>query len=83
MFMIAKEENHWLDLEVKNLLKIYRLAYWGFSFFVTSTSGPVRPQSTCIAVSGVFRTIDPPPPLHQASVSSPRTKCGGYTLAGR
>jgi hypothetical protein len=29
------------------------------------------------AVSGVFRTIDPPPPLHPASVSSPRTKGGG------
>ncbi len=33
------------------------------------------------AVSGVFRTIDPPPPLHQARVSSPATKAGGYTLA--
>jgi hypothetical protein len=35
---------------------------------------------TCIeyrAVSGVCRTIDPPPPLPLASVSSPRTKCGG------
>jgi hypothetical protein len=31
------------------------------------------------AVSGVFRTIDPPPPLHPESVSSPRTKGGGYT----
>jgi hypothetical protein len=30
------------------------------------------------AVSGVFRTIDPPPPLHSASVSSPCTKGGGY-----
>jgi hypothetical protein len=29
------------------------------------------------AVSGVFRTIDPPPPLHPASVSSPPTKGGG------
>jgi hypothetical protein len=35
------------------------------------------------AVSGVFRTIDPPYPLHPASVSSPRTRGGGYTLAGR
>ncbi len=35
------------------------------------------------AVSGVFRTIDPPPPLPLAIVSSPRTKGGGYTLAGR
>ncbi len=37
-------------------------------------------------MSGVFRTIDPPPPLHPASVSWPRTKGGrggGYTLAGR
>ncbi len=35
------------------------------------------------AVSGVFQNIDPPPPSHPASVSSPRTKGGGYTLAGR
>ena len=40
------------------------------------------------AVSGVFRTIDPPPPLHPASVSSreggPPPKAGrGYTLVGR
>jgi hypothetical protein len=34
------------------------------------------------AVSGVFRTIDPPPPLHPASVSSPRTKGWRYTLTG-
>ncbi len=36
-------------------------------------------------MSGVFQNIDPPPPLHPASVSSPRTKGGGggYTLAGR
>jgi hypothetical protein len=30
-----------------------------------------------ITVSGVFRTIDPPPSLHPPSVSSPRTKGGG------
>ncbi len=35
------------------------------------------------ALSGVFRTFDPPPPLHPVSVSSPRTKGGAYTLAGR
>ncbi len=37
------------------------------------------------AVSGVFQNIDPstPSPLHPASVSSPRTKGGVYTLAGR
>ncbi len=29
------------------------------------------------AVSGVFRTIDPPTPLNPVSVSSPRTKGGG------
>ncbi len=28
-------------------------------------------------MSDVFRTFDPPPPLHPASVSSPRTKGGG------
>jgi hypothetical protein len=26
------------------------------------------------AVSGVFQNVDPPPPFHPASVSSPRTK---------
>jgi hypothetical protein len=31
------------------------------------------------AVSGVFQNIDPPPPLHPASVSSPRNNCGGRT----
>jgi hypothetical protein len=36
------------------------------------------------ALSGVFQNIDPPPPFHPASVSSPLTKgAGGYTLAGR
>jgi len=34
------------------------------------------------AVSGVFRTIDPPPLLHPASVSSPRTKGGGTHSPG-
>ncbi len=29
------------------------------------------------AVSGVFQNIDPPPPLHPANVSSPRTIGGG------
>jgi hypothetical protein len=38
------------------------------------------------AVSGVFQNIeniDPPPPLHPASVSSPRTKGGGVHRAVR
>ncbi len=36
------------------------------------------------AVSGVFRTIDSPPPLNPANVSCPPApKAGGYTLAGR
>ncbi len=35
-------------------------------------------------MSGVFRTIDPPPPLHPARVSSPRTKGRGvYTRQGK
>ncbi len=34
-------------------------------------------------MSGVFQNIDPPPPLHSANVSFPRTKAGGYTLSGR
>jgi hypothetical protein len=33
------------------------------------------------AVSGVFQTIDPPPPLHPASVSSLRTK-GAHSPGG-
>ncbi len=52
----------------------------------------VRAQSTYLyrdieyrAVSGVFRNIDPQPPLHPAIVSSPRTqrRGGGYTFSGR
>jgi hypothetical protein len=39
--------------------------------------GTVLTYLEYIAVSGVFQTIDPPPPLHPASVSSPRTKGGG------
>ncbi len=45
-----------------------------------------QPQSTyifkvrCLASSKI---LTPNPPLHPASVSSPRTKGGGYTLAGR
>ncbi len=35
------------------------------------------------AVPGVFQNIDPHPLLHPASVSSPRSKGGRYTLAGR
>jgi hypothetical protein len=35
------------------------------------------------AVSGVFQNVDHPPPFHPASMSFPRTKGGGYTLAGR
>ncbi len=34
------------------------------------------------AVPGVFQNIDTPPSLHPASVSSPRTKGGGYTGEG-
>jgi hypothetical protein len=34
-------------------------------------------------VSGVFQNIDPPTPLHPASMSSPAPKAGGYTLAGK
>ncbi len=39
----------------------------------------------CRVQSSVWRlqNIDPPPPLHPASVFSPRTKGGGYTLAGQ
>jgi hypothetical protein len=35
------------------------------------------------SVSGVFRNIDPPPPLHPASVSSPAPKVGGTHSPGR
>ncbi len=41
------------------------------------------PKFQLWAVSGVFQNIDPPAPLHPATVSSPRTKGEGYTLAGR
>jgi hypothetical protein len=39
-------------------------------------------QTEYRAVSGVFQTINPPPPLHPASVSSPRTKGGGTNSPG-
>ncbi len=45
-----------------------------------SPSQVSHPSTTYIeyrAVSGIFRTIDPPPPLHSASVSSSRTNEGG------
>jgi len=46
------------------------------------TSYGDRPLSTEYrAVSGVFQNIDHPPPFHPASMSSPRTKGGGFTLA--
>ncbi len=59
--------------------------------FQTSWLAPVtngfQPQSTFISrvQSSVWRLPNywPPPPLHPASVSSPRTKGGGYTLAER
>ncbi len=35
-----------------------------------------------IAVSGVFQNIDPPPPFHPASVSSPAPKAGGTQSPG-
>ncbi len=60
---------------------------------LAARSGTCRPPEFCFppfpgnhkvlthieyrAVSGAFRTIDPPPPLRTASVSSPRTKGGG------
>ncbi len=54
--------------------------------FITSTLAPIHKVLTYVeyrAVSGVFQNIDLPPPLHPASVTSSRTKGGGYTLAGR
>jgi hypothetical protein len=41
------------------------------------------PKFQLWAVTGVFQNIDPPAPLHPATVSSPRTKGEGYTLTGR
>jgi hypothetical protein len=35
------------------------------------------------AVSGVFQNIDPLPPLHPASVSSPAPKAGGEGVGGQ
>ncbi len=50
-----------------------------YVYIYRGLEGYVHKVLTCIeyrAVSGVFRTIDPPPLLHPASVSSPRTKGG-------
>jgi hypothetical protein len=50
--------------------------------------GDTRAQEDSIlveyrAVSCVFQNIDPPPPLHPASVSSPRNKGGGEGGGGQ
>jgi hypothetical protein len=68
------KEKHRLDLEVKNLWIIYRLAYWGFYFFVTSTSGPVTPQSTCLAVLASSELLTPRPLSIQQVCPSPAPK---------
>ena len=41
--------------------------------FTSQSTYKYRAQSM---VSGVFQNVDPPPPIHPASVSSPRTKGG-------
>ncbi len=56
------------------------------SWALSETNGSAHKILTYVeyrAVSCVFQDISPHPPLHPASVSSPRTKGGGYTLAGR
>jgi hypothetical protein len=70
-------EFDWLEIvRVFFILKI-----WGGN---PNTNPKIHKVITYIeyrAVSGVFRTIDSPPPLHPASVSSPAPKA--YTFAGR
>ncbi len=64
-------------------LRLSHYVYWGNSVGLTHK---VLKYIEYRSVSGVFRTIDSPPPLHPASVSSTRTKGGGgvgYTLAWR
>jgi hypothetical protein len=51
--------------------------------YLQCTVRPPWAQSTYKAVSDVFQNIDPHPPLQPASVSFPRNKGRGYTLAGR
>jgi hypothetical protein len=56
---------------------------YSLKFFFLGLQHKVLTYVEYRAVSDVFQNIDPPPPLRLASVSSPRTKGGGYTLAGR
>ncbi len=67
-------------------LFIYSLYMYSYSFHLSLLMRPLPtlPPTKYLhieyrAMPGVFRSIDPPPPLHPASVSSPRTKRGGGT----
>ncbi len=77
------EGNHILissNLQTICLLKINFHSLHQTHFSKRGVHGEMHKVLTYIeyrAVSGVFRTIDPPPPLHPASVSSPRTRGGG------
>ncbi len=90
-------EGVWSNLPLGSFLysfwiveKLWFLHFWCFleNCLKSRKMVYIRAQSTCIyRVQGsvsVFRTINPPPPLHPVSVSSPRTEGGGvhYTLAG-
>ncbi len=72
-------------LHLLQLLVSVLIVNFFFFFFLFPLNGLHHKVLTYIeyrAVSGVFRTIDSPPPLHPASVSSPRSKGGGVGWGG-
>ncbi len=61
-------------------VKVHCRTFYGFTVFTLWKERRDYKVLTYLeyrAASGVFRTIDPPPPLPLASVSSPHTKSGG------
>ncbi len=75
MYYIIFKRNKLLDLKFTTPFST------GTSRITTdkSESTYISRVQSCVCV---FQNIDPPPPLHPASVSSSRTKGGGYTLPG-
>jgi hypothetical protein len=91
LMMSTREEETTFNIHIPQkgtyLLEIGRIATTTFQIVsVWNCMGTFHKVLTYLeyrAVSDVFQNIDPHPPLQPASVSSPRTKGGGYTLAGR
>ncbi len=74
-FSFRLQEINYCTKSTSDVAKIGKLHWWKFHIKVHQYH--LHTWREYRAVSGVFRTIDPPPPLPLASVSFPRTKGGG------